>query len=72
MPIKFINDTINLPDAVTTISIPVKDIPAIQASIISTSVQAELIFFFIGLGIGVGFSYLYYRLLTTKKGTSDE
>jgi hypothetical protein len=44
------------------ISIPVDQLPAIQASIISTSAEAAVLFFFIGLGMGIGFSYLYFRI----------
>jgi len=44
------------------ITIPLEQIPIIQSSIITTSTEAAIIFFFIGVGITAVFAYLYFRL----------
>jgi hypothetical protein len=65
---QFINNTINLPDTVATITIPVKDIPAIQTAIISTSIQGAIEFFIIGLVLAFGFSYFYFLIWKKANG----
>lgn len=51
-----------LPTGQANITIPVDQIPSIQAAIINTSAEAAVIFFFIGLGLALVFAYLYFRL----------
>lgn len=53
------------------ITIPVKDLPAIQSAIIQTSAQAGTYFFFIGVGMTAVFAYLYFRIWKKTWGKID-
>jgi hypothetical protein len=59
--VQFINQSAEF-TGVTNITIPLKDLPAIQSAIIQTSAEAAILFFFIGVGIALVFAYLYFRI----------
>ena len=65
-------EVIGLPETAGNITIPLNQIPAIQAAIINAGVQAEITFFFIGVGVTAVFAYLYFRLWTHSKKTDEE
>jgi hypothetical protein len=54
------------------ITIPVKDLPAIQASIISTTVEAAIVFYLIGIITALIFSGVCFLIWKKANHTGEE
>jgi len=69
--VQFINQSSEFTGLVN-ITIPLKDLPAIQSSIIQTSAEVAVLFFFIGVGMTIVFAYLYFLMWKKANHIGEE